>query len=507
MANQIVLKKSSVAAKVPLATDLTFGELALNYADGKLYFKKSDGTTIDYFPTASSATGTWGISITGSAPTLTTARTFTIGNTGKSFNGSANLSWTTDEIGAEYQQTLNVPRANLGTPTVREVALIDEQFTNKLSFYDINNVFFETSTDNVNWTTYSVSDTDKRKFVGGDNNSGIFIPNGTAYFRIRVRAVNAYVYLNAFYAYTSTSGHNMQVQVYKKHDLDASWTAVAASTNTVSTWPGHVYLPHSTIPFNPSATQGTHVHEVYVVFIPNWNAAYPSNNIALYRGQWWGGYPAGKRNPYSIDENAQITLPGALVVPGASTFAKPITSTNDINVDGSNIVVNTTTKNSSLYAVDVRRSNTTVGGIKLDGSIVHTGLSPTDGTNIDQIKTLTKSLTLTTDWQDTGIKSTDLATGTYLVQLFANDTGSGGTNSNEYYSGTMSWYSGDTNSGLELPTDEIVLHRAGGSGEGALYLRTYRTATADVNDLKLQIYSNTANASAANYVFKFRRMI
>lgn len=133
--------------------------------------------------------------------------------------------------------------------------------------------------------------------------------------------------------------------------------------------------------------------------------------------------------------------------------------------------------------------------------------TPSEGTDIDQIKSLTKALTLTTDWQDTGIKSTDLATGTYMVQLFANDTSAGGTNNNEYYSGTMSWYSGDTNSAVELPTDEIILHRAGGSGDGALYLRTYRTPTADINNLKLQIYSNTANASSANYVFKFRRII
>jgi hypothetical protein len=125
----------------------------------------------------------------------------------------------------------------------------------------------------------------------------------------------------------------------------------------------------------------------------------------------------------------------------------------------------------------------------------------------DPIVVITKSITLTTDWQDTGIKSADLATGTYIVQLIANDTGSGGTNNNEYYSGTMSWYSGDTNSALEMPTDEIPLHRAGGSGDGALYLRTYRTATSNPDNLKLQIYSNTANASSANYVFKFRRII
>lgn len=39
----IIHKKSSVAAKVPLAADLQFGELAINYEDEKLYFKNSAG--------------------------------------------------------------------------------------------------------------------------------------------------------------------------------------------------------------------------------------------------------------------------------------------------------------------------------------------------------------------------------------------------------------------------------------------------------------------------------
>ena len=41
MANKVLLKKSSVAAKVPLVTDLDYGELALNYSDGKLYYKNA----------------------------------------------------------------------------------------------------------------------------------------------------------------------------------------------------------------------------------------------------------------------------------------------------------------------------------------------------------------------------------------------------------------------------------------------------------------------------------
>lgn len=41
MANKIILKKSSVANRIPLTTDLDYGELALNYADEELYFKNA----------------------------------------------------------------------------------------------------------------------------------------------------------------------------------------------------------------------------------------------------------------------------------------------------------------------------------------------------------------------------------------------------------------------------------------------------------------------------------
>lgn len=54
--SKIVLKKSSVVTdnvpKAPQASDLDFGELAINYAAGRLYYKKADGA-IDYFTSAS----------------------------------------------------------------------------------------------------------------------------------------------------------------------------------------------------------------------------------------------------------------------------------------------------------------------------------------------------------------------------------------------------------------------------------------------------------------------
>jgi hypothetical protein len=46
MANKIIIKKSSVASKVPVAGDLEVGELAVNLADAKLYTKNAGGTVI-----------------------------------------------------------------------------------------------------------------------------------------------------------------------------------------------------------------------------------------------------------------------------------------------------------------------------------------------------------------------------------------------------------------------------------------------------------------------------
>jgi len=46
--NKILLKKSSVEGKIPGAFDIEYGELALNFSDGRLYFKDSDNN-IQFF--------------------------------------------------------------------------------------------------------------------------------------------------------------------------------------------------------------------------------------------------------------------------------------------------------------------------------------------------------------------------------------------------------------------------------------------------------------------------
>lgn len=82
MPNRIIPKKSSVAAKVPLATDLSVGEIAINLVDKKIYSKDSGGTVIELANgtvTSVSGTGTVsGLTLSGS---VTTSGNLTLGGT------------------------------------------------------------------------------------------------------------------------------------------------------------------------------------------------------------------------------------------------------------------------------------------------------------------------------------------------------------------------------------------------------------------------------------------
>jgi hypothetical protein len=143
-----------------------------------------------------------------------------------------------------------------------------------------------------------------------------------------------------------------------------------------------------------------------------------------------------------------------------------------------------------------------LGGI-LSGSASFDGSgNVTINATANDITTITKSLSVTTSWADTGITGSNLGSGTYAVQMYVND----GTNTSQYqefYSGIMSWYSGTTNSG---EADEILLHKAGHANNGRhVYLRTIRTTGGGY--LKLQISCTHAFTAASNIIFKFKKLI
>ena len=119
------------------------------------------------------------------------------------------------------------------------------------------------------------------------------------------------------------------------------------------------------------------------------------------------------------------------------------------------------------------------------------------------LTTISKSLTVTQAWMDTGIKNTDLpANGTYIVQVSANNTAD--SIWSNYWSGIMSWYIGGTD---DNEADEIILHRAGHAYHHTIYLRTIMTTSSDGRHLRLQIAADTNLSTAVTYTFKFKRVI
>jgi len=82
MTNKITIKRSSVPGKVPAAGDLDFGELAINYADGNLFFKNNSNTV-------STIASTQFVSVTGN---VTAANYFGNGSTLSGINTFSNVA-------------------------------------------------------------------------------------------------------------------------------------------------------------------------------------------------------------------------------------------------------------------------------------------------------------------------------------------------------------------------------------------------------------------------------
>lgn len=149
----------------------------------------------------------------------------------------------------------------------------------------------------------------------------------------------------------------------------------------------------------------------------------------------------------------------------------------------------------NTYAVDVYFGNGE------NYWLIHTG-------NIDSHKltTITKSITLTKDWKETGISLNPTnfpdGSGTYAVQVTLYDGNQGFWDC--YFSGIMSVYTSYTN--RSVPDDEIILHHGSHACSKQIYLKTKPTVGS--NDFnKLYIACNTDCSSAISITFKFKKLI
>mgnify|MGYP001420210232 CR=1 FL=1 len=110
MATKIIHKKSSVANRVPLSTDLESGEIALNLEDQKIYSKQTDGTVVEMAPAddSSDKLPLAGGTLTGNVSSnsnFTTTGNIGVGTADGSLNGIHLKSFGTDVFMIENPST------------------------------------------------------------------------------------------------------------------------------------------------------------------------------------------------------------------------------------------------------------------------------------------------------------------------------------------------------------------------------------------------------------------
>jgi len=401
--------------------------------------------------------GTITAALSGNATTATTwqtARNLSIGGTSKSVNGSADVTWSTSEIGinngtltlnvsgtglsgsqtfsanqstaATFTVTSNATSANtggtivardgsgnfsagtitansitnvlyarntvnnnLGNPSVDEKALFHGQFNNKLRF--VAPYLQEQSTDGSTWTTSTRASSQQLldMMIGeGTGTSFTAIPapgtGNAGYYRLTWNVTTVgYCYLDAVYFYCSTNGNTVTFKVEARDNGNSTWSTIA--TGNANNWPGHVYIPHSTLPAGANNATAGYYDYVRVTFTITSAAAY-GTGFQLYMAEWWGGYPASRRNVEWHDSAKNVWWPakvygtqfvdsestGFYLDPGATSNLTGLTVTNTIS--GS--------INGNASTATTLQTARTIAGVSFNGSanITLTGQNISTGT-------------------------------------------------------------------------------------------------------------------------------
>lgn len=203
---------------------------------------------------------------------------------------------------------------NLGNPTVDEKALFHGQFNNKFRFWAPQTQ--EESTNGTTWTTSTRASAQQLLdlMLGeGQGTSFTAIPapgtGNAGYYRLTwdatIAGSPAYCFLDAVYCYNSTNGNNVTFTVEAQDSGTSSWSTIA--TGTISNWPGHTYIPHSSLPYVANSTSG-YYKKVRLTFAITSAAAY-GTGLQIYGIEWWGGYPQGRRNVEYFDSNRNVFWP------------------------------------------------------------------------------------------------------------------------------------------------------------------------------------------------------
>lgn len=153
MANKIVLKRSAVVTsnvpKAPLPADLDYGELAINYAAGLLYFKDSSNA-IDFFraPSKGVFSAPKLITVTTASTnlnlleadhfhlTMQSSTTITISNADKKIGCSGNIIIKQDNVGGRTFTKATEMKTPIGGAAIDQVTSANS--LSVLSYYIVD---------------------------------------------------------------------------------------------------------------------------------------------------------------------------------------------------------------------------------------------------------------------------------------------------------------------------------------------------------------------------------
>jgi hypothetical protein len=315
-------------------------------ADKLTTARQINGTNFD--GTGNITTANWG-----------TARTITIGGTGKSVNGSGNVTWTLAEIQAEYQIPINTSRTTLAEPTIRDIALSHGTMGNKIRF--VSPTSQEESTNGTTWTTSTRATADQLgDLVRGEGETTNFtmIPGGTVGtyggYRLTwdVTGTLGYVFFNHLYMYLETRSNNLNILLERFHNT-TGWEVITGP-HVVSNWPGHVTIPHTNTPYSTNPTQYSRIRITFSVTRSN------TEPMVLNAVEWYGTYPAQKRNVESYDRNRNATFPAGLRANDLIITTNAYLATSSGNVGIGNT--------SPSYKLDVTGTFRTTGKVILNNA-------------------------------------------------------------------------------------------------------------------------------------------